>query len=339
MTLSLSLWIRRHLPRTLFTSPKMVNAVLPTLAFALLASTAIAAPNGGNKNSASKYRVAYHGCDGMAVSWSTPKQVKKPKVKYGTNPDKLNHSAQSSVSTTYPTSSMYANHVVLSGLKPDTTYYYQVAEGKDQKPMSFKTCKAAGDMTPYSMGVVVDLGTMGPLGLSTTVGKGAANPLAPGEVNTINRLIDQLDDFEFIAHPGDIAYADYWFKEEYQGYINGTVADVATKYEAINEAFYDEMTPVSSTKAYMMGVGNHENNCINGKFSSILFSNSTSEIYQSNLTAGGYKTQNESICPVGLTNFTGYKNHWNMPSAVSGGNGNFWYSFEYGMVSFDLTFK
>jgi hypothetical protein len=65
-------------------------------------------------------------------------------------------------------------------------------------------------MTPYVAAVVVDLGTMGPLGLSTKVGAGAANPLKPGEVNTIQRLKYQLDDYEFVAHPGDIAYADYW---------------------------------------------------------------------------------------------------------------------------------
>ncbi len=245
------------------------TSTLRAIAFASLA-TAVLAGNQKSENAPSKYRVAYHGCDGMAVSWSTPQMTSKPQIKYGTSSDSLDQTAESCVSTTYPTSSMYANHVVLSGLQPDTTYYYRVNNGKKGKKgknptMSFKTCKVAGDMTPYSIGTVVDLGTMGPLGLSETVGKGAANPLAPGEINTIQRLIKQLDEFEFIAHPGDIAYADYWFKEEYQGYLNGTVADVATKYEAINEAFYDEMTPISSTKAYMMGVGNHENNCINGK--------------------------------------------------------------------------
>jgi 3',5'-cyclic AMP phosphodiesterase CpdA len=37
---------------------------------------------------------------------------------------------------------------------------------------------------------------------------------------------------------------------------------------------------------------------------------------------------------VGQTNFTGYKNHFRMPSDISGGTGNFWYSFDSGMVHF-----
>jgi hypothetical protein len=36
----------------------------------------------------------------------------------------------------------------------------------------------------------------------------------------------------------------------------------------------------------------------------------------------------------GQTNFTGYRNHFRMPSAESGGTENFWYSFENGMVHY-----
>lgn len=43
---------------------------------------------------------------------------------------------------------------------------------------------------------------------------------------------------------------------------------------------------------------------------------------------------NISICPVGQTNFTGFRNHYRMPSSESGGVGNFWYSFNYGMTHF-----
>jgi hypothetical protein len=185
---------------------------LPSLALACLATSIIA------NNAPSKQRVAYHGCDGMSISWSTPKHISNPRVMYGTSENDLCNSAESRISTTYPTASQYSNHVILSGLQPDTTYYYQVGHGEKVEKrdsakipvMSFKTCKQAGDMTPYVAAVVVDLGTMGPLGLSTKVGVGAANPLKPGEVNTIQRLKYQLDDYEFVAHPGDIAYADYW---------------------------------------------------------------------------------------------------------------------------------
>jgi hypothetical protein len=36
----------------------------------------------------------------------------------------------------------------------------------------------------------------------------------------------------------------------------------------------------------------------------------------------------------GQTNFTGYRNHFRMPSAESGGVENFWYSFDFGMTHY-----
>ena len=41
-----------------------------------------------------------------------------------------------------------------------------------------------------------------------------------------------------------------------------------------------------------------------------------------------------SICMPGQTNFTGYRNHFRMPSDESKGVGNFWYSFDHGMVHY-----
>lgn len=55
-------------------------------------------------------------------------------------------------------------------------------------------------------------------------------------------------------------------------------------------------------------LGNHEANCDNGA--------------------------NLSLCLPGQMNFTGYRAHWNMPSDISGGLGNFWYSFDHGMAHF-----
>lgn len=37
---------------------------------------------------------------------------------------------------------------------------------------------------------------------------------------------------------------------------------------------------------------------------------------------------------MGQTNFTGFRSHYRMPSDVSGGVGNFWYSFDHGMTHF-----
>jgi hypothetical protein len=58
----------------------------------------------------------------------------------------------------------------------------------------------------------------------------------------------------------------------------------------------------------MVNPGNHEANCDNGG--------------TTNKTSGQKYT--ESICLAGQTNFTGYINHWRMPSGPSNGLGNFW---------------
>ena len=49
---------------------------------------------------------------------------------------------------------------------------------------------------------------------------------------------------------------------------------------------------------------------------------------------GGFASFNVSICVTGQTNFTGFRNHFRMPSSESGGLENFWYSFDVGMVHF-----
>jgi hypothetical protein len=81
-------------------------------------------------------------------------------------------------------------------------------------PYTFRTSRPAGDGTPYSVAVVVDLGTMGSQGLTTSAGKGVSsnNILAKGENNTIQSLASALDSFEFLWHRksfGSISLAKY----------------------------------------------------------------------------------------------------------------------------------
>lgn len=108
-------------------------------------------------------------------------------------------------------------------------------------------------------------------------------------------------------------------KEEIASYLpNTTIAGGAAVYEHINNAFYDELTPITSYKAYMVSPGNHEANCDNG---------GTTD----KKTGVAYT---EAICPVGQTNFTGYRNRFRMPSGPSGGLESFWYSYDHGMTHF-----
>ncbi|WPH04367.1 Hypothetical protein R9X50_00725700 [Acrodontium crateriforme] len=280
------------------------------------AAVGAASSSVGNAFAPSQVRLAYAGDKGMHVSWNTQHKVEIPIVRYGTSPYRLDQIAFSDVSVTYPTSTTYNNHVKITGLKPNTQYYYQPGFSFASKPYTFKTSRKAGDCEPFEVAVVVDMGTMGADGLTT---HGGGHPLQPGEINTIQSLQASLNEFEFLWHPGDIAYADYWLKEEIQGFLpNTTVEEGAKVYERILNEFYEEMAPITSLKPYMVGPGNHEANCDNG--------GTTDKVHNI--------TYDVSICMPGQTNFTGYRNHFRMPSKESNGLENFFYSFDHGMAHF-----
>lgn len=171
-------------------------------AFAALAVTVSAATNSTIN---SQIRLAYAGDTGMFVSWNTFSQLSKPTIHYGVSPNALTESASSNVSVTYRTSLTYNNHVKITGLKPNTLYYYlpeHLLNTNTTTPYSFKTGRHAGDGTSFSAAVVVDLGTMGPQGLTTTAGKGVSpnNTLMVGETNTIESLTQQVNTFDLLWH-------------------------------------------------------------------------------------------------------------------------------------------
>jgi hypothetical protein len=134
------------------------------------------------------------------------------------------------------------------------------------------------------------------------------------------RLAQTVDDYEFIVHPGDFAYADDWFEKP------KNLFDGKNAYEAIIEQFYNQLAPVSGRKAYMGSPGNHEAAC--------------QEL-----------PGTAALCPAGQKNFTDFMNRFGktMPTAFAStsadsaakvnankakllSNPPFWYSFEYGMV-------
>ena len=145
-------------------------------------------------------RVAYAGPTGMRVSWNTFSQLPAlPTVKYGFSAEKLDQDSDAGESVTYPTSLTYNNHVHLTDLAPNKMYYWKPAFSNDTSIFSFMTAKHTEDHSPFKIAVAVDLGLIGPQGLSTTVGKGAANPLQPGEITTMQSL-QQNDDWDFLWH-------------------------------------------------------------------------------------------------------------------------------------------
>lgn len=145
-------------------------------------------------------RLAYAGPTGMVVSWNTFSHLSHPTVRYGRSPKALDHTASSSVSVTYPTSTTFNNHVKITGLEPNTLYYYMPDHSKTKVPYKFRTSRRAGDNDPYTVAYVADMGLMGPDGLTTHVGTGAANPLGPHDKNTVQSLEENVPHFDFLWH-------------------------------------------------------------------------------------------------------------------------------------------
>ncbi|GFF72235.1 acid phosphatase [Aspergillus lentulus] len=298
----------------------IASSILAAIAASTLFTDSIAAPTTEQNGSyPMQLRLAYAGPHGMTVSWNTYSQLPHPTVCFGRSPKHLNRCVSSNVSLTYPTSTTYNNHVSITGLEADTLYYYLPQHSNATTPYTFKTSRQAGDQTPYTVAVAIDMGLMGAMGLTTSVGKGAHNPLGPNDNNTVQSLLAQGVNTDFLWHPGDIAYADYWLKEEIQGFLpNTTIADGVKVYESLLNQYYDELSVITAHKPYMVGPGNHESNCDNG--------GTTDSVHNI--------TYNVGICMPGQTNFTGFRNHFRMPSAQSGGVENFWYSFDNGMVHY-----
>lgn len=186
--------------------------------------------------------------------------------------------------------------------------------------------RAPGDKTPFTTSVVIDLGVYGENGYTVKgdVSKRDTIPTIDPSLNhtTIARLAETFNDYEWVMHPGDLAYADDWILTA------DNLLDGANAYEAITENFYNQLSPIASRKPYMASPGNHEADCAEVGTLGIL-----------------------AICPEGQKNFTDFNVRFgkNMPSAFSSTSSNatamvnankakllanppFWYSFEYGMV-------
>eukprot|EP00008_Paramoeba_atlantica_P006163 CAMPEP_0201489280 /NCGR_PEP_ID=MMETSP0151_2-20130828/21759_1 /ASSEMBLY_ACC=CAM_ASM_000257 /TAXON_ID=200890 /ORGANISM="Paramoeba atlantica, Strain 621/1 / CCAP 1560/9" /LENGTH=442 /DNA_ID=CAMNT_0047874817 /DNA_START=91 /DNA_END=1419 /DNA_ORIENTATION=+ len=177
-------------------------------------------------------------------------------------------------SSRYDKSTQY--HSIVSGLTPDTRYYYMVggSEGTSIE-YSFVTAKEAGNTDSFRIAVLGDMG----IKMSKM---------------TLVRL-KQLQDVDWFFHVGDISYADDENLEH-----PGT-------YELTWNKWQVAMESVTASFPYMTCPGNHEASCI---------------------------TTGSIGCPDYLNNFTAYRNRFLMPGDDSGGVGNMWYSFDYGMVHF-----
>lgn len=263
---------------------------------------------------ASQFRLAFNGPRGVSVSWNTPSQLDNPVVFYGEESHHLPFTSSPGTSTTFESAVSYDNHVTISGLKPFTKYYYRVT-GQDEsmnpeeEGFYFVTGREVGDRSPFTIAFFADMGIV--------VGDAFAKKIPP----TFSSLYDSRNEYEFIWHSGDFAYADDWLWEELSGVLPFDLKGGANAYMNIFNAYFDHLANVTKNAVYMSGPGNHDADCIEpdlGFVNDIL------------------KFIGLNICPSGQRNFTSYLNHFNMPTKyqIEGYCQNMWYSWDYGMTHF-----
>ncbi|KAI5248855.1 Metallo-dependent phosphatase [Aureobasidium subglaciale] len=264
-------------------------------------------------------RIAFKGPNAISVGWNTYEQFAEGCVQYGKSANSLTSQACSAQSLTYGTSRTWANSVTLSGLDAATTYYYKI-NSTNSSVNHFMTARAPGDKTAFNLDVVVDLGVYGADGYTTSRKRDIPYVQPALNHTTIAALANTIDDYDFVLHPGDFAYADDWYLKP------KNLLDGKNAYAAILENFFDQLAPVAGRKPYMASPGNHEAAC----------------------TEIPYTT---GLCPEGQKNFTDFMTRFNglMPTtfpsssknataqasakkAASLANPPFWYSFEYGMA-------
>ena len=268
-------------------------------------------------------RIAIQSPSQISVAWNTYTKLAQACVQYGTSSKSLTSKACSNNAVTYPTSRTYFNTVQLTGLKPATNYYYKIVS-TNSSVQHFFSPRVAGDTTPFTLNAVIDMGVYGADGytIDMDMSKRSTIPTLDPSLNhtTIGRLFNTLNQYEFIIHPGDLAYADDWY-EKAHNILDGTNA-----FEAILEQFYNQLAPISGVKPYMASPGNHEADC--------------TEI-----------PNTAFACAEGQRNFTDFNNRFgaSMPKAFVSTSKNsaakinankaaqlakapFWFSFEYGMV-------
>ncbi|KAH8805210.1 acid phosphatase AphA [Xylogone sp. PMI_703] len=303
---------------------------------------------------------------GINIHYQTPFGLGvPPSVNWGSSPDSLTFTATGSTHSydrTPPCSevaitqcSQFFHEVQISGLKPGSTYYYQIpaANGTTASDvLSFQTAREAGADGSFTVAVLNDMGYTN----------------AQGTYRELVKAIDGENGIAFAWHGGDISYADDWYsgilpcEDDWPVCYNGTstelpgVAPIPNEYKAplpagevpnqggpqggdmsvLYESNWDLwqqwLNNISAKVPYMVLPGNHEASCSEfdgpGNVLTALLNNN-----QTNSTAPKSALTYFS-CPPSQRNFTAYQHRFRMPGEETGGVGNFWYSFDYGLAHF-----
>jgi acid phosphatase len=171
----------------------------------------------------------------------------------------------------------------------------------------------------------------------------------------------------FAWHGGDISYADDWYsgilpcEDSWPVCYNGTSTtlpggvvtdeykkalpkgevpnqggpqggDMSVLYESNWDLWQQWLGSVTTKIPYMVLPGNHEAACAEFDGPGNVLTAYLNED-KSNSTAAKEALTYYS-CPPSQRNFTAYQHRFRMPGAETGGVGNFWYSFDYGLAHF-----
>lgn len=108
--------------------------------------------------------------------------------------------------------------------------------------------------------------------------------------------------------------------------------DMSVLYESNWDLWQNWMNKVTMKIPYMVMLGNHEAAC--AEFDGP--GNPLTAYLNSNITNGTAAETDLTYysCPPSQRNFTAYHNRFRMPGKESGGQSNFWYSYDYGLAHF-----
>jgi len=160
----------------------------------------------------------------MVVGYFTQDETSSSTVKYGLTPGSLSMSAQGNASE-WLWDFGYDHFVILTDLTPDTTYYFVCGDSQGGWSSLSNFTTAPNTKKPFSIAVYGDMGI-------------------DYSQNTTARLIAAAEQgmYDWVFHVGDISYADdhvFWFQDTWN-------------------TWFENVEPISSRMAYMVGPGNHE---------------------------------------------------------------------------------
>ena len=249
--------------------------------------------------------------------------------------------------------SQFYHEVQITGLKSGHTYYYQIpaANGTtESEVLSFTTAQEAGDKKSFTVAVINDMGYTNARG-------------------THKQLVKAIEEgTAFAWHGGDLSYADDWYSgvlpcaDDWPVCYNGTDSelpgpapvpaaykvplpagevanqggpqggDMSVIYESNWDLWQQWMGVITSKIPYMVLPGNHEASCAEFDGPGNVLSAYLDDD-EANTTIAS-DSLNYYSCPPSQRNFTAFTHRFRMPGDETGGVGNFWYSFDYGLAHF-----